>query len=66
MKKYCVSYAHNKHTFESYYLEDIIFIDGEQFVTLHRSPSHKVKCSDCGIKTNEIFEPLYEKKKQIK
>lgn len=62
MKRYCVKCAHDKHTFESKYLEATVIIDGETFISLHRSPSHKIKCSDCGIKTTEIFEPLYENK----
>lgn len=72
MKKYCVRCAHDKHTFEipndisGISMPIYVLIDGEVFITLHRSPSHKVKCSDCGIKTNEVFEPLYNKKKQIK
>ncbi len=62
MKRYCVRCAHDKHTFESHYLEATVFIDGETFIILHYPPSRKVKCSDCGIKTNEVFEPLYNKK----
>lgn len=64
MKKYCIKCAREKHTFESKYLESTVFIDDKIFISLHRSPSHKVKCSDCGIKTNEIFEPLYPCKKE--
>jgi len=62
MKKYCIECAHNKHKFEivknitdqsiMYY----VCIDGEKFISKLRSPSHKIKCSDCGKKTNHIYE----------
>ncbi|MBA7493534.1 hypothetical protein ES702_04093 [subsurface metagenome] len=60
MKKYlCTSCAH-KHLFEipkvEITLPNYVYIDGEKWISWHRPPSKKVKCSEFGVKTNEVFE----------
>jgi hypothetical protein len=35
-----------------------VLIDGEPYTTLHRSPSHAVRCSECGQKSREVFEAV--------
>jgi len=58
----CVECAHNNHKFEipkaGITLSDYVYIDGEKWAIWLRSPSHKVKCSECGKKTNRVFEKL--------
>lgn len=66
-KKYrlCVECAH-KHDFKIPKITGIlalsyVLIDGEKFVMWHRSPSRKVRCSECGKKTHRVFEKLENK-----
>jgi len=61
-KKLCVECAH-KHRFEIPKREGIalpgyVYIDGKKWISWHRPPSRKVRCSECGRKTNEVFEPF--------
>ncbi|MBA7536799.1 hypothetical protein ES705_29064 [subsurface metagenome] len=64
--KFCVECAHKKHVFElardeNNVLYYYVYIDGRKYRTYHRSPSRRVKCSDCGRKSKGIYEPLSEK-----
>jgi len=65
-KKYlCVECAH-KHSFivpnPDPFEMAIVYIDGEPYTTLHRSSSQAVRCSECGKKSNSVFEPFYQVK----
>lgn len=64
--KFCVECAHKKHVFELARDENdvlyyYVYIDGKKYRTYKRSPSRRVKCSDCGRKSTGIYEPLSEK-----
>jgi len=55
----CVECAH-RHKFElpGKTLPDYVLINGERWISYHRSPSHKVKCSECGKRTRYVFERI--------
>lgn len=62
----CVECAHN-HKFgllgkQLPTLPGYVLIDGEKWISYLRSPSHKVKCSECGKRTREVFEVMKNEK----
>jgi len=52
----CIECAHERHQFELLGNSDCVLIDKERWILRHRSPSQKVKCSDCGKQTRYAFE----------
>ena len=59
----CVECAH-KHKFEipkervGLAVPDYVYIDGEKWRCYRYPPSKKIKCSECGKRTKEVFKPL--------
>ena len=58
----CTQCAHHNHKFEIPQLNpgvpNWVIIDGEKWISYHRSPSKAVKCSECGKRTRYVFEKL--------
>jgi len=61
-KRFLCTECARKHKFsippnQKIYLPEYVLIDGEKWIMWYRSPSRKVKCSECGKKTSHVFEP---------
>ncbi len=70
-RKYlCTECAHEHHRFEvgvnkEGLLAGWSWIDGEKWICYHFSPSHRVKCSECGKKVRNAFTPMTPEEEKL-